>query len=305
MSVENKTIKSDKFFHALMLVAIVLASTSFPIGAFLADKLDPVILMFLRFILAAFMFLPLMAYKHGVAMPSKKSLIGYSLLGIPLAIFFWAMFEALRYTTQLNTSAIYTAVPAITAVFAFFINSEVTERKRALALSICTVGALWIVFRGEWNLFVGAELNYGDLIFLFGCVVLGLYNPMVKRFHSGEPTIVMTFWVLLSGSLWLLIASVGEMSKVNWSGVGVDVYISVLYLSFFTTLVTFFLINYCTMKIGATKVASYGFLTPFFVIIFSVSLGMESFEPQVVPGLVLVLVGMVVIQVGELKYGKV
>ncbi len=220
----------------------------------------------------------------------------YTILSVPLAIFFWCMFESLRYTSVLNTGALYTLVPAITAVYALFINREITSKFRSFGLILGTIGALWIVFRGDYGAFIGLKFNYGDLIFIVGCLFLGLYNPLVKKFYNGEPMEVMTFWVLLSGAGWLLIASGSNILNVDWSGIENRVYGGILYLSLFSTLITFFLLQICVVRIGATKVAAYGFLTPMFVIVISISIGMDNLELSTLPGIFMVIVAMFIIQ---------
>lgn len=288
--------ESAIYLQGLMLLTIILAASSFPVGAAITNKLSPEIMMFLRFFLAAFLFLPYVLIKNGFSIPPTKKLLYYLILSIPLAVFFWCMFESLRFTSVLNTGALYTIVPAITAICAFLINRELTGKRRSIGLIIGTVGALWIVFRGDFDAFITLKLNYGDYIFLLGCLFLGLYNPLVKRFYSGEPMEIMTFWVLFFGSMLLLIVSGATILEINWSSIGYDVYGGIFYLSLFSTLITFFLLHYCTVRIGATKVAAYGFLTPVFVIIISVLVGIDEFEIIIIPGLVLIIGAMILIQ---------
>ena len=287
--------------HGLMLLTITLAASSFPVVAAITNELPPEIIMFLRFSLAAALFAPYVLLKHGLAVPSSAHILRYVILSIPLVAFFWCMFESLRYTSILNTGALYTTVPAITAVYALFINGEAIGKTRSLGLLIGTVGALWIVFRGDLNAFLGLELNYGDVIFLIGCLFLGFYNPLIKRFYRGEPMEIMTFWVLISGSVWLFMISGQNLFHIDWSQVDQKVYTGVLYLALFSTLASFFLLQFSTVRIGATKVAAYGFLTPVFVIIISILVGMEAFEPVTTPGILLVIGSMLLIQMETKK----
>jgi drug/metabolite transporter (DMT)-like permease len=60
--------------------------------------------------------------------------------------------------------------------------------------------------------------------------------------------------------------------------VEISVYAGIVYLCIFTTLVTFFLAQLSIAKIGATKVSAYNFLTPVFVIILSIILGMVRLQ---------------------------
>lgn len=282
--------------HWLMLVGIMLAASSFPVGALITNELPPAIMMFIRFLFAAILFAPYVFIKNGLVLPPKKSMFYYAVLSVPSVVFFWCMFESLRYTSVVNTGALYTLVPAITAVYAFFINREIATKTRIFGLFIGIVGALWIVFKGDFNSFLGLELNYGDLIFITGCLFTGLYNPLVKKFYRGEPMEVMTFWILLFGAGWLLIASGRSLLEVNWYNVPSEVYGGILYLSLFTTLITFFLRQLCVVRIGATKVSAYGLLVPIFVIIITVSIGIEKFELATLPGILLVIVSMLLIQ---------
>ncbi len=282
--------------HGLMLLTIILAASSFPIGAAITNELPPAVMMFVRFLLAAILFAPYVFIKNGLAFPSFKKIIHYTVLSIPLVVFFWSMFESLRYTSVTNTGALYTLVPAITAVFALFINRETTNKCRSFGLFLGTVGALWIVFRGDYGALMGLKLNYGDLIFVFGCLFLGLYNPLVKKFYSGEPMEVMTFWVLFLGAGLLLTVSIESLLSVEWHNVEGIVYGGIVYLSLFSTLITFFLLQLCVVKIGATKVAAYAFLTPIFVILMSIVVGMGEFEVVMLPGIFLVIAAMLIIQ---------
>ena len=168
-------------YHWLMILSVILAASSFPVGAAITNDLPPSVMMFIRFLLAAMLFAPYVFLKHGFLLPSCKSLFNYMVLSIPLAVFFWCMFESLRFTSVLNTGALYTLVPAITAIYSFFINREVTNRTRSLGLLIGTIGALWIVFRGDYVALLELKFNHGDLVFIVGCLFLGFYNPLVKN----------------------------------------------------------------------------------------------------------------------------
>ena len=282
--------------HGLMLLTIILAASSFPVGAAITNELPPAVMMFVRFLLAAILFAPYVFIKNGLVFPSSKKIIHYTILSIPLVVFFWSMFESLRYTSVTNTGALYTLVPAITAVYALFINREITNKFRSLGLFLGTLGALWIVFRGDYGALIGLKLNYGDFIFILGCLFLGLYNPLVKKFYSGEPMEIMTFWVLFLGSGLLLIISAESILSIEWHNIERNVYGGILYLSLFSTLITFFLLQLCIVKIGATKVAAYGFLTPIFVILISISVGMDEFELITLPGMLLIIIAMFIIQ---------
>ncbi|WP_428035289.1 DMT family transporter [Amphritea sp.] len=287
---------SRALIHLLMLLMVALVASSFPVGALITEGLPPEVMMLIRFVLAALLFAPYVFIKNGWHLPEACRLLGYAILSIPLVVFFWCMFEALRYTSALNTGAIYTTVPAITAFYVFFINRETTGKRRASGLLLGTLGALWIVFRGDLNSLLQLDINRGDLLFLLGCLFMGTYNPLIKKFYAGEPMEVMTFWVISFGAIWLLLLSMPNLGQIAWTEVDINVYLGVLYLAVFTTLVSFFLLQLGTITLGATQVAAYGFLTPIFVVILNLLFGSAVFQWQLLPGIVLVLIAMLLVQ---------
>ena len=279
-----------------MLLMVALIASSFPVGALITSGLPPEVMMFLRFLLAALMFAPYVFIKNGWHLPGPRKLAGYAALSVPLVVFFWCMFEALRYTSALNTGAIYTIVPAITALYVFFINREKTSKQRATGLLAGTLGALWIVFRGDINNLLQLELNYGDLLFLLGCLFMAAYNPMIKKFYSGEAMETMTFWVISFGTLWLLLLSLPTLNQIEWRTVDNHVYLGIIYLAIFTTLISFFLLQLGTLVLGPTPVAAYSFLTPVFVVILNLLTSSATLQWQLLPGIALVLIAMILVQ---------
>ena len=266
--------------HAAMLGATVLISTSFPVGAAITHGLDSLVLTGLRFSLAALLFAPIVAWRYGLRWPSLGALVRYSVLSACLVGFFWAMF---------------TLHPAITASVAAILLHERMRSAARVALPVGLVGAVWVIFRGDLDALLGLELGEGDLIFLAGTVAMGFYGPLVKRFHMGEPMAVMTFWTLVTGAVWLLILSAPRLATVSWSGVAPSVYLGIAYLAVFTTLITFFIVQWSSTVIGPTKVASYTYLNPILVVGIGLVLG-DGLPPLATyPGFVLILAALVVV----------
>jgi len=206
------------------------------------------------------------------------------------------MFEGLRYTSVINTGALITLIPAITTVWAILINREIPTILRSIGLVIGTIGALLVVFKGDYIALIRLKFNYGDFVFIMGILFSSWDRPLLKRLYSGEPIEILTFWTLLLGAGWLLIASINSIINIDWHSTPSKTYGGILYLAIFTTLITFFIRQKCTVQIGATKVAAYSLLVPVFVIFITFVTGMESFELATLPGILLVIISMFLIQ---------
>ena len=286
------------FIHLLMVVCATLVSTSFTVGAAIAAELDPVVLTLVRFVLAACLFGPWVGYRFGLQF--SPSLFGRSaLISGCLVIFFCCMFLSLRYTTALNTSVIFALVPAISWIYAFFITGERLRRNQVLALAFGIIGVVWVIFRGDLSQLLAMAWNRGDAIFLGGCFAMGLYTPLVKLLHRGESMAVMTFWVLVTGSLWLILFAGGRLFTIDWSAVPLFAWLGVAYLAVFTTIVPFFLTQYSVPYLGPTRVMAYSYLYPGLVLLIDLALGHGLPQAKVIPGVFVILAVMFVLQKSE------
>ncbi len=289
--------------HVLALLAMVIIATTFPIGDEIADAFDPGVLMFLRFGLGALLFVPVVALRGSFAWPTRRALAGYTAIAASLVGYFWCMFEALRYTDALNTAALSTIIPSFTALVGAFLVRERLGWHRLAALGLGLVGALWVIFRGDPARLVALELSRGDLIFFAGCIAMGFYGPFVQRFHRGEPIVVMTFWVLVCCAVLLLLISNVKLWSADWAGASLGVYGGIAWFAVGPTIITFFLIQATTLKIGATRVQAYTYVIPAFVLLMDWAMGRGLPTLMTLPGIAIVLLASLAIQRGAIKKG--
>ena len=282
--------------HALMLLATVLVATSFPVGAAITHGLDSVVLTFLRFALAALLFGPIVAWRYDLPLPGWRDLVRYAVISAFLVCFFWGMFAALRHTSALNTGTIFTFTPAIAAAVSYFLLKDRLGAAARLALPVGFVGAIWVIFRGDPDALLALELGQGDGIFLGACLAMGCYMPLVKFLHRGEPMARMTFWTLTTGAGWLFLLSLGRFGSVDWVLVPMSVYGGIVYLAVFTTLITFFIFQASTAVIGPTRVLSYTYLNPAFVLLIGLGFGDPLPPLATYPGLVLIVGATFILQ---------
>jgi drug/metabolite transporter (DMT)-like permease len=294
-SAQKEKTHSLAFIHLLMVIAATLVSTSFIVGAAITAELDPAVLTLVRFTLAACIFGPWVHFKYGLGF-SFSLFWRCALISGCLVIFFCSMFWSLRYTSALNISVIFALVPSISGIYALVILGERLRKEQLLALTCGMIGVVWVVFRGDLAQLLALEWNRGDAIFLGGCIGMGLYTPLVKLLHRGESMAVMTFWVLVSGSLWLLLISGSKLTTVEWSLVPTFAWLGIAYLVVFTTIVTFFLTQYSVSYLGPTRVAAYSYLYPGLVLMIDLLLGHGLPPMRVIPGVLIVLAAMFVIQ---------
>lgn len=281
-----------------MLLAAMLIATSFTVSKAVAGGMDPAVLTLIRFTLAALLFLPLTAWRDGLRLPAWRQLFGYACISFTLTGFFWLMYLSLRTTTALNTGVIFTLVPGISGLYSAVLLRERLGRSRLLAMIPATVGAIWVLFHGSMERLLAFDLNPGDPLFFLSCLLMAFYTPLVKLFHRDEPMSVMTFWILVTGSGWLLLLAGPRLSQVPWHDISLTVWAGTAYLAVFCTIISFFLSQFCTLRLGPTRVMAYSYLYPPFILAVEWLCGHPLPSAQVLPGLVLIVAAMLIVQQG-------
>ena len=279
-----------------MLLASIIVSSSFTVGEAITHGLEPSALLLVRYLVAVACLAPIVIVNHGFALPSARRLGGYSLISASTVGFFWCMFESLRYTNALNTSVIFTLVPGISGIYSAVFLKERLGRGRLWALFFGMIGALWVIFRGDIKRMLALDVNYGDLLFLAGCFMMAAYTPLVKKFHRQESMVVMTFWVLATGAVWLLMLSFAGLGDVDWQGVEMKIWVGIVYLAVFSTIITFYLTHISTLYLGPTRVMAYSYFYPAFVLIINWGLGKGLPHAVILPGVAVVTLATVVLQ---------
>ncbi len=282
--------------HGLMFVTAGLVSTSFTVGKAIADCMDPIVLTLIRFWVAVIIFLPYVKNKHGLTVPPYCDLLRYGAISLTMVVFFVLMFFSLQYTTALNAGVIFTLVPGISGLFSWVLLRERLGKYNLVSLMIAMFGAVWVLFDGDIKVLLALQLNKGDLIFAAGCLSIALYTPLVKLLYRGESMTVMTFWILVTGCGWLLLPALPKLFVLSWPTVTVSVWVAIVYLAVFCTVITFFLSQLATLHLGPTRVMAYSYLYPPMILVIDWASGHGVPPFSSLPGIIIIILAMFVVQ---------
>ncbi len=279
-----------------MVVYAFLVSTSFPVGAAITDALDPVVLTFVRFVIAAALFGPLALIGERRAWPGPRDLGRYAVISASIVAFFVAMFEALRWTSAVSTGALFTLVPLISAGVALALLRQTTGWRQLALMALGGAGAVWIVFDGSLDRLLALEIGRGEVIFLLGCLAFGAYSPLVKWLHRGESVQDMAFWTIAVGAVALGLIGAPKIATTAWGAVPAGAYLGIVYLAVFSTGVTFLIAKYASVNLPPSKVMSYTYLTPVFILVIEFALGHGWPGASVTVGVVVTVAATLLLQ---------
>ena len=210
--------------------------------------------------------------------------------------FFVAMFEALRWTSAVSTGALFTLVPLISAGVALALLRQTTGWRQLALMALGGAGAVWIVFDGSLDRLLALEIGRGEVIFLLGCLAFGAYSPLVKWLHRGESVQDMAFWTIAVGAVALGLIGAPKIATTAWGAVPAGAYLGIVYLAVFSTGVTFLIAKYASVNLPPSKVMSYTYLTPVFILVIEFALGHGWPGASVTVGVVVTVAATLLLQ---------
>jgi drug/metabolite transporter (DMT)-like permease len=278
--------------HLAMLLFSALVAGSFSLGAMVANDISPIALTAVRFAIAAVVIGLAAKLTHGLRRADFQAPWRFMLLGALFAGYFVLMFHGLKTAEPVSAAAVFTLTPVMSGVFGWFLLRQVTTARMALALAIGATGALWVIFRADWNAFRAFAIEQGEVIYFWGCVAHAIYTPLVRKLNRGEPAVVFSFGMLLAGCVVLFLAGWRDVQATDWAALPGIVWITILYLALFASAATFVLLQYASLTLPAAKVMAYTYLTPSWVILWEIALGRPAPTGLILVGIVCTVVAL-------------
>lgn len=254
--------------HLYVLLATILISGSFLASQKLANVIDPISLTLYRFVLALIFLSPVIIFSKNRLKNVFKILPKAMVVSLVYTLYFIGMLRSLENTTVLNTGAIYTLVPLMTAVLCIFFFKEKIALKQLFIYILGIISTCIVVFQADFILFLTLSLNKGDIIFLIASLSMALYPVFIKLLYSKkDELLVLVFATLLGGIIWMSLTMQILNIPYNWNKIELNHFYSLLYLVLATTILTLFLYQKATLILGAKKIMAYIYLNPAFVAI--------------------------------------
>ncbi len=252
--------------HLAVLLFALLISGSFSFGGIATQLIDPLALQALRYALTVVL-IALLCLKMGISLKGPKEPWRFGVLGLLMAVYMSTMFVALQYTKPVATGAVFTLMPLLSAVFAWFLMRQHTRPGVLVSLLIAASGAIWVIFRGDLDALLAFDVGRGEMIFFVGVLCHAAYVPLLRLFNRKEAPLAFVFWAAIATFFFILVPAAPRLVTVDYLNLPPLVWIAVLYLSVIATAVTFFLLQYASVRLPAPKVLAYGYLTPTFIIV--------------------------------------
>lgn len=263
----SKLTRNEWLGHGAMLAFAIGVAGSFSLGSMTANLIDPVAITTARFAIAACIIGAIASAGPGIKRADFRAPWRYAIMGIAMAAYFVLMFEGLKTATPVSTAAVFTLTPIMSGLFGWLLLRQVTTRKSAFWIIIGAIGALWVIFRADLNAILRFDIGRGEAVYFIGCVSHAFYTPLIRRLNRGEHPLVFTMGMLIAGTIALLIWDTPSLLNTNWTSLPPITWIALAYVALIATAFTFFMVQFASLRLPASKVMSYTYLTPAVVIL--------------------------------------
>lgn len=291
-----------KIILGYVLICLIWGSTWLAIRASL-ESLTPFISGGVRFLLASVFILILMKVRGVSLQKDKESIRLYWLMGfmsfvIPFGLVYWAE----QFVPSGLASVLFGVYPFFVAIFSYLrMPDEVIGKLKIIGMSLGFIGIV-VIFSDSFstdfsNLFLGMVA-----VAISGIMQAWIAVTLKKSGKHLNPLSMNFIPMLIAGVTGLTIGLLAEdlsYIKINQTAV-----VSVLYLAFFGSLITFTVFYWLMKKINVIMLSFTAFITPIIALILGWIIYHEILTTQHLLGSILVLVGLLTANLDSLINSK-
>ena len=281
--------------HLAMLAFSGLVAGSFALGVKVANDITPAAFTLIRFVIAVSILATVLLIKTEFTKKVFKAPWRFFVLGGCIAIYFVLMFEGLKIASSVSLAAVFTFAPLLSGLFGYILVRQKMSLSIFTALIIGAIGALWVVFEGNFQRLIMLEFGLGEMIFFCGVVFHALYTPLSRKLNRGESPLVFAFATTLGATVLMIFYGVGDVYQTDLLNLSWMVWLTLFYTALFASALTFFLIQYATLVLPSSKVMAYTYLVPSWALMWELGLGQNISIYNIGLGILLTIFALVIL----------
>jgi drug/metabolite transporter (DMT)-like permease len=266
--------------------------------------ISPIALTFLRIMPVTILFWIIGSFKKNKITDKKdfKNLFFAAIFGVFLNMFLFI--KGLNFSTPIDAAIIMTTNPILVLVVAAIFLHERISLLKIIGIVVGAAGALLLV-GGKGIIGFNKDTISGDLMLLANSVSFAIYIALARPLMQKYDSITVLKWVFLFGSIMFFPVGFTEFKNVQWHAMNGFVFLTLAYIIFVTTFLTYLLINFSMKFLKSTTVSIYIYIQPVIAAAFAVLIGMDKFTVLNISASSLVFTGVYLVSSeGREKYFK-
>ena len=263
------------------------------LGRFVAGKIPPMTLSFIRWSAAFLIVLPF-AWKYlAKDWPAIRNQLGLmvALSFTGIATFNCLGYWSLQYTQALNALLLQSSGPLFVALFALVLFGIRLTLAQAIGIVISMTGVFVILLRGDIETLSSIQFNKGDIGYTLALVIFGLYSALAAKRPLIHPLSFLAF-TTGCGALFIIPLIAWEIGNGEYMTVSATTMAALVYVAIFPSTLAYLFFNRGIELIGPNRAAPFFHLIPVFGSVLAIVFLGERPQLFHVVGYALVLAGV-------------
>ena len=200
-------------------------------------------------------------------------------------------FEGLNLTTPINASIIMVGTPILVLVFSHFILREKFSASKILGVALGFAGAAYLILSGGVFSFSSGTFT-GNIMIVINATSYAIFLVLVKPLMARHSPITIMKWLFTFGLVYVIPVSIYLLDEADYSAIPTNIWLSVIYVILFTTVLAYFFNNYSLKNLSPTVNSAYIYLQPFLATVVAMILGKDSLTWEEVIAAVFIFSGV-------------
>ncbi len=258
----------DSLLGNVAAIAVsVIWGLSFVAARAALSSVTPILLATIRFLVASFIFAPVLAREllceNGMRV-NLSDLVKLGALGfLSISVYFWLQYTGIMYAgAGISALLVVGLIPILTGVASVFVLKEEYGIQQILGTGIGFLGIAVITLPGLLLQRIDVMFYVGVLCLFGNAVCWALYSTFSRRtMKRNNKPLVLTAYVTILGTAALIPMSltsdwslVSHLNSTQWA--------SVLYLAVMCSCIGYYLWNFSLCRIEAVRAAVWQYLEP-------------------------------------------
>ncbi|MDD3860541.1 MAG: DMT family transporter [Bacteroidales bacterium] len=284
--------------YPLLIISMILWGTSFVWGKIALEHYNAITVIFFRLLVSIVFLIPVLLIARKFILPKRKHLPLFLLLALfePF-LYFLGETNGLAYVEPSMASVIISIIPLFTPLVAYYFLKEKISILNIIGIVISILGIVILVFGKDMSL----EVSIKGLLLLFLAIIAANgYSVMIKKIPDEYSILTVIFWQNVIGMIYFLpIAVFYSSSDIQTTGFVSEGFWAIVELGVFASTLAFLFYMYGLKFMPITKVNVFTNIIPIFTIIISYLFLGEEIGAKKITGILIVISGVVLSQLGK------
>jgi len=224
---------------------------------------------------------------------AKSDILKILFLGIIGNTAFQLLFiHGLNWTTASNTSVIMAMTPVFVALLSVLLKQEKIHWAGWLGIVISFIGFYFIIAKQVGTFHFSWEELRGDLMIFIGNLFWAIHTVFSKPFLEKISPLKWTSITLAAGTVFYLPFAASDIVRIQWSEISFQAWAALIFSGLFAIAICYVIWYASVRRIGNSKTAIYGYLTPIFTILFAYLLISERITLLQIGGALIIFAGV-------------